>query len=157
MCSKEGYRSSIDLEDESTTREEAFAHSYFNTCIKVESLPLLENPTASYVPQGPNFLVAWVNSFLFQQRKEQSPFLADFVEEITFLDYAVEFKKEQAELEVRLNFEVNREDQVQLVLLGAMHRSAKGGAGVEWIKSEGNSFWLSAIRTRLTESFSSLL
>lgn len=157
MCSKEGYRSSIDLEDESTTREEVFAHCYFNTSIKTESLPLLQNPNATYVPQGARFLVAWVNSFLFQQRRDKAAFLADFVEEISFVDYAVEYKQERAELEIRLNFEINGEDEVQLVLLGALHRSEKGAVGVEWVKAEGNSFWLSAIRTRLAESFSSLL
>jgi hypothetical protein len=132
MCSKDGYRSSIDLEDESTTKEEVFTHTYFNSKIKNESLPILNIPTAVYLPQGASFLVGWVNSFLFQQRREKATFLSDFVEELEFVDYAVEFKQESAELKVTLDFEVNREDQIQLVLVGKLHRDAKGAVGVEW-------------------------
>jgi hypothetical protein len=44
-----------------------------------------------------------------------------------------------------------------LVLLGALHRNRKGGVGVEWKRGEGNSFWLSAIRTHLAAAFSAAL
>jgi hypothetical protein len=157
MCSKEGFRSSIDLDDESTTKEEVFSHAYFNSKIQNESLPLLSIPNAICIPQGANFLVGWVNSFLFQQRKEKATFLSGFVEELGFVDYAVEFKQESAELRVTLDFEVNNEDQIQLVLVGRLHRNAKGAVGVEWQRGEGNSFWLSAIRTQLIESLNSLI
>lgn len=40
MCTKEGHRSAIDLEDESTTTQEVFAQSYFNPTIKIDKLPL---------------------------------------------------------------------------------------------------------------------
>ena len=93
MCSKEGYRSTIDLEDESTTKEEVFTHTYFNSKIQNESLPIVDIPTALYLPQGANFLVGWLNSFLFQQRREKVTFLPDFVEDLEFVDYVVEFKQ----------------------------------------------------------------
>lgn len=107
MCSKEGFRSSIDLDDESTTKEEVFTHAYFNSKIQNENLPIFSIPKAIYIPQGANFLVGWVNSFLFQQHKEKTTFLSDFVEELEFVDYAVEFKQDSAELRLTLDFEVN--------------------------------------------------
>jgi hypothetical protein len=134
-----------------------FTHCYFNSHIKTDSLPVHQSPTATYFSQDANFLVGWVNSFLYQQRKEKTPFISDFVEELTFTKYDVAYNEAKAEMEMRLDFEISHEDEIQLVLVGALHRSAKGLLGVEWTKKEGNSFLLSAVKTQIVESFNSLL
>lgn len=58
----------------------------------------MQSPNATYVSQNANFVVGWINSFLYQQRKDNSPFLSDFVEELTFVRYAVEVNEVQAEV-----------------------------------------------------------
>lgn len=55
-------------------------------------------------------LVGWLNSFLFDQQRSKTPFIMDFVEEISFIHYSVEYLEKQAQLQVKLNFEVGEEN-----------------------------------------------
>lgn len=52
---------------------------------------------------------------------------------------------------------MNEEEEVELELIGSLQRNRKGGVSVEWKRGEGNSFWLSAIRTHLVATFSTAL
>ncbi len=70
----------------------------------MDKLPLAP---ASANDISPSMLEGWLNAFLFQQRRDNVPFLTDFVEEISFTNYALAFKEDRGEVELRLDFEIN--------------------------------------------------
>ena len=56
-----------------------------------------------------------------------------------------------------MDFDINNENETQLVLKGKLHRSSAGNVGIDWKKVEGNSYWLSSIIFHINESFKSLI
>ena len=49
---KEGYRSNVDLEDPSVTKEDVFSHYYHNTHIDLKQLPVAFLQNVVYLPKG---------------------------------------------------------------------------------------------------------
>lgn len=67
------------------------------------------------------------------------------------------FDEEKKNINVKLSFMVDEEEEVDLELNGNLHRSQKGEVGVEWSKVEGHDYWLSAVEGNLNESLQGLV
>jgi hypothetical protein len=78
--------------------------------------------------------------------------LVDFPSEIAPQNFTIEFNRATNQLEAKLVFLMDEEDETELKLSGQLHRSSKGEISVDWHQVEGTPFWLSAIQTNLNES-----
>jgi hypothetical protein len=58
---------------------------------------------------------------------------------------------------VKLTFTIDEEEESELELAGQLHRSEKGEIGIEWLKQEGNDYWLGSVENNLNESLRMLV
>lgn len=75
--------------------------------------------------------------------------MEDFVSEISPVNFKLQYFPENYQVKVSLIFEIDNEDETELQLLGQLHCNDKKEVGIEWIKSEGNSFWLATVESKL--------
>jgi hypothetical protein len=97
-------------------------------------------------------VVAWLQNHLRSQLANREVFLTDFPSEIEGKSYAIEYDEKSHQLNAKLVFVIDDEDETELHLTGLLHRSSKNEISVDWRAVEGSPFWLSAIQNSLNES-----
>ena len=97
-------------------------------------------------------MVAWLQNHLRSQLANKEVFLTDFPSEIEGKSYAIEYDEKTHQLNAKLVFVIDDEDETELHLTGLLHRSSKDEISVDWRAVEGSPFWLSAIQNSLNES-----
>lgn len=132
------------------TAEELFAKNYRSLDIKFESLPEYTKKKVVYTKQNPAFVVAWIKDHLKELLKEKETFMKDFVGQIVPKNFNVDL--EENSIKIDLQFCIDDEEDVELSLVGKLHRSEKGEVGIEWQKGQGNDYWLTAIENSLNGS-----
>lgn len=154
-CSTFGTRGAEDEDEENTlalSEEDYFANNYRRLYIKPESLPQYENKNLVYLNQKPGFIVAWLQNHLREQQLAKEPFLTDFPSEIVPESFKIDYDEEKGQLQAKLVFLIDNEDETELRLTGQLHRSPKNEISVDWRHTEGAPFWLTAIQNNLNES-----
>jgi hypothetical protein len=148
-CCEEGYRG----EDEEVPEEVRFAINYKALeSIKLEELEQYGKQGVVYIKQNPAFVIAWLKDHLANLFKEKETFMQGFVGDIVPVGFHMEFEEEKKQLRVKLNFTIDEEEEVELSLVGQLHRSLTDELGVDWSKEEGNDYWLSAVEKNLNDS-----
>lgn len=132
------------------TAQELFAKNYRSLDIKFESLPEYTKKKVVYTKQNPAFVVAWIKDHLKELLKEKETFMKDFVGQIVPKNFNVEL--EENSIKIDLEFCIDDQEDVELSLVGKLHRSEKGEFGIEWEKAQGNDYWLTAIENSLNGS-----
>lgn len=132
------------------TAQELFAKNYRSLDIKFESLPEYTKKKVVYTKQNPAFVVAWIKDHLKELLKEKETFMKDFVGQIVPKNFNVDL--EENSIKIDLQFCIDDEEDVELSLVGKLHRSEKGEVGIEWQKGQGNDYWLTAIENSLNGS-----
>ncbi len=78
------------------------------------------------------------------------------MEEIEPNSFSLEYLEDKQQVSVKFEFTLSGEDNTQLELLGQLHRSDQGEVGIEWTKTSGHDYWLTAIQNSLNESLQTL-
>lgn len=120
--------------------------------ISTESLPQYENKNLVYLNQKPAFLVAWLQNHLREQQASKEVFLTDFPSDIEPKSYSIEYDEKSHQLNAKLIFTIDDEDETEMRLVGQLHRSGKNEISVDWRQVEGMPFWLTAIQANLNSS-----
>lgn len=100
--------------------------------MKVEELSEYSKKGVVYTKQNPAFVVAWIKDHLEALLKEKETFMKGFVGDIEPTNFKLSFEEEAKQVNVKLSFMVDEEEEVDLELKGQLHRSEKGEVGVEW-------------------------
>jgi hypothetical protein len=79
-------------------------------------------------------------------------FLTDFPSEIEGKSYTIDYDEKTHQLNAKLVFTIDDEDETELRLTGQLHRSTKNEISVDWRQVEGTPFWLTAIQASLDAS-----
>ena len=107
-----------------------------------------------YIKQYPAFVVAWLQDHLAALLKSKETFIT-YADEIEPNAFSLEYLEEKHQVVARLGFTVG-EDGTELELVGQLHRSEKGEVGIEWTKTAGNDYWLTAIQNSLNGSLETI-
>ena len=75
-----------------------------------------------------------------------------FAGDILPKSFNCEYEEGKKQVHVKLEFSIDNEEETELELVGQLHRSEKGELGIEWVKGEGNDFWLTAVENSLNGS-----
>lgn len=87
-----------------------------------------------YTKQNPAFVVAWLKDHIAALFKEKETFMKGFVGDIEPTNFKLNFDEGKKQVNVKLSFTIDEEEEVDLELNGNLHRSGKGEVGVEWEK-----------------------
>lgn len=107
--------------------------------------------------QTPAFVVAWIKDYIIEQFKEKNTFMEGFVGDIVATEYKIEYDEAKKQVFIKLTFDIDNEEESELELVGQLHRSEKGEIGIEWLKKEGNDYWLGSVENSLNESLRMLV
>ena len=147
-----GSRADNDEDEDQLSEEDSFSKSYWKLKIGVEELPQFDNKNLVYLNQKPAFVVAWLQNHLRNQLANKEVFLTGFPSEIEGKSYTIEYDENTHQLNAKLVFVIDDEDETELHLTGLLHRSSKNEISVDWRPVEGTPFWLSAIQNSLNAS-----
>jgi hypothetical protein len=154
-CCEDSYRGE---EDVNIPAEVVFARQYKALeKVKAEDLEEYSKKKVVYLKQNPAFVVAWIKDYLIEQFKQKNTFMEGFVGDIEANSYTTEYDAAKKQVIVKLNYIIDEEEESELELVGQLHRSEKGEIGIDWLKQEGNDYWLSSVEASLNESLKMLV
>ena len=122
--------------DQANLPSEILFAIYYKTLenLKLEELSEYSKKGVVYTKQNPAFVVAWLKDHIAALFKEKETFMKGFVGDIEPTNFRLNFNEEKREINVKLSFLIDEEEEVDLELNGNLHRSDKGEVGVEWSK-----------------------
>ena len=122
-----------------------------NISLKIETLPLSEKSQLPWVQKEISFVLAWINDFLKEAKKEKQIFMEDSCFDIVPEEYNFEYDEKEKKVNLKFVFIVDEEDMEELRVSGSLVKSKENKVGIDWSKEEGNTFWLSSIIRSLNE------